>query len=1049
MSSTILQEPRHAAFGTAKLKRPSYRAARAFYLTLLIGLCFATYTFLLRPGFLGEARVLQRREAVGILQNAEEECRAVHNSRSSDQCAYIKQHCPEDEPGFAAYLDLYYCRLAHVKPVAFIILIAWLGLLFSTIGIAASDFFCINLSTIASILGMSESMAGVTLLAFGNGSPDVFSTFAAMSANSGSLAVGELFGAAGFITAVVAGSMALIRPFHVAKKSFVRDVGFFVVAAGFSLVFLWDGKLQMWETVSMVGYYIFYVFFVVAWHWWLNRRRQRREKEAAARGHYIAPGDDLDGVQEEYHDDPEDGSDSRPRNLRTVSVEDWAALERSIGEDWVDETGEDDKDYEDLEEEARERWMSELSSNMRLTRPMRSRKNTTKNPVRPSLVGALEFQAVFKSLQRSRNHQTIPLNSRRYSDDPTYTTAQRQDAMSTSADPAARPPFQVTLNEGNTPTMERPDFLQSGRLRALSANGAADLRITPAFASRILSPTREETSETPARDGRHSRKSSLLEVPGSGMSSTAGSPNAPLAPMTHGLRTNERSDQWPTSQSPDHLSPTGQDFAYQRADSFPKSIIRRGTDKSSKSVTSPQLVPSARSLPKIVIPKQHSSRGSTPSASPFPRYRDATSPITSGPPSIHLPPPSIASPESLPDNLAVEEEEPIRPYRWWPYSILPPPRVIISTLFPTIYHWHEKTWWEKLLGIVAAPSVFLLTITLPVVESEKDGDDSDLSTTFSHQPTPLHSQSYDTMQGQTASIGEHDGMAGHGSSATAAVSTEQEHRHNLSSASQDYTASQTCPTAHNQHSESWNRWLTITHLFLSPIFVLLSIWNQSPIAMDAKWLIKPILISLLVSTILLVPVLASSTPTHRPLAYRIFLSSAGFVVSIAWISAIASEVVGVLKALAVILNMSHAIMGLTIFAVGNSLGDLVADATVARLGFPVMALSACLGGPMLNILLGIGLSGSYIMLRGAAHRHQKHPEKEIKFESFEIEVETTLIVSGITLLVTLIGLLVIVPLNKWVLSKRIGWALIALWTLSTIGNVILEVKGWTGRRSSS
>ncbi|KAK1088223.1 hypothetical protein LTR48_001811, partial [Friedmanniomyces endolithicus] len=191
---------------------------------------------------------------MGPFQNADEECRLVH--RAADQCAFVKEHCAEDEAGFAAYLDIFYCRLPHAQPVAFFLLVAWLGVLFSTIGIAASDFFCINLSTIAAILGMSESMAGVTLLAFGNGSPDVFSTFAAMSTNSGSLAVGELLGAAGFITAVVAGSMALIRPFHVAKKSFVRDVGFFVVAAAFSMLFLWDGRLQLWECIAMVVFYV-------------------------------------------------------------------------------------------------------------------------------------------------------------------------------------------------------------------------------------------------------------------------------------------------------------------------------------------------------------------------------------------------------------------------------------------------------------------------------------------------------------------------------------------------------------------------------------------------------------------------------------------------------------------------------------------------------------------------------------------------------------------------------------------------------------------------
>ncbi|KAI7517755.1 hypothetical protein KC317_g23047, partial [Hortaea werneckii] len=253
--------------------------------------------------------------------------------------------------------------------LAFLVLIAWLGLLFSTIGIAASDFFCINLSTIAAILGMSESMAGVTFLAFGNGSPDVFSTFAAMSTNSGSLAVGELFGAAGFITAVVAGSMALIRPFHVAKKSFVRDVGFFVVAAAFSMVFLWDGKLVLWECIGMVGFYIFYVGFVVAWHWWIGRRRRRREKEAAARGHFVGPGDEYE-VEEEYRDDPEEAEEqARPGIVRGVSREDWSALERG---GYTDREGDEDE-----EEEARDRWMSELSGNMRLTRPAaRSRKST-------------------------------------------------------------------------------------------------------------------------------------------------------------------------------------------------------------------------------------------------------------------------------------------------------------------------------------------------------------------------------------------------------------------------------------------------------------------------------------------------------------------------------------------------------------------------------------------------------------------------------------------------------------------------------------------------
>lgn len=39
--------------------------------------------------------------------------------------------------------------------------------LFATIGISASDFFCPNLATVADRLGLNESTAGVTFLAFG------------------------------------------------------------------------------------------------------------------------------------------------------------------------------------------------------------------------------------------------------------------------------------------------------------------------------------------------------------------------------------------------------------------------------------------------------------------------------------------------------------------------------------------------------------------------------------------------------------------------------------------------------------------------------------------------------------------------------------------------------------------------------------------------------------------------------------------------------------------------------------------------------------------
>jgi sodium/potassium/calcium exchanger 6 len=128
--------------------------------------------------------------------------------------------------------------------------------------------------------------AGATLLAFGNGSPDVFSTFSAFRANSGSLAIGELLGAASFIVAVVSGSMSLIKPFRVPRHSFLRDVGFFTIAIAFTLVILWDEHIHGWEAATMVALYAVYVTYVAVGSWWLGRRERRRERLRKVRDEY-------------------------------------------------------------------------------------------------------------------------------------------------------------------------------------------------------------------------------------------------------------------------------------------------------------------------------------------------------------------------------------------------------------------------------------------------------------------------------------------------------------------------------------------------------------------------------------------------------------------------------------------------------------------------------------------------------------------------------------------------------------------------------------------
>lgn len=96
---------------------------------------------------------------------------------------------------------------------------------------------------------------------------------------------------------------------------------------------------------------------------------------------------------------------------------------------------------------------------------------------------------------------------------------------------------------------------------------------------------------------------------------------------------------------------------------------------------------------------------------------------------------------------------------------------------------------------------------------------------------------------------------------------------------------------------------------------------------------------------------------------------------------------------------------------------------------------------MLNILLGIGLGGAYMTIHNEQHRHHKHPNRPIVYRPYTLDVSTTLIISGVALLVTLTGLLIFVPLNGWRMDRKIGIGLITLWTIATAGNVVVEVLG--------
>lgn len=157
---------------------------------------------------------------------------------------------------------------------------------------------------------------------------------------------------------------------------------------------------------------------------------------------------------------------------------------------------------------------------------------------------------------------------------------------------------------------------------------------------------------------------------------------------------------------------------------------------------------------------------------------------------------------------------------------------------------------------------------------------------------------------------------------------------------------------------------------------------------------------------------------------KIMVSTLGFLTAISWISLTAEELINNLKFISVLTQLSEAILGLTIFAVGNSVGDLISDIVIAKLGYPLMALAACLGGPLMNMLLSIGGNG---LIAGI---------------SINISMSANLFSSCLFILMNLIFMLFYVSHNNWSFDHKIGMIMIATWFTGTFVNVLIEVLTW-------
>lgn len=172
-------------------------------------------------------------------------------------------------------------------------------------------------------------------------------------------------------------------------------------------------------------------------------------------------------------------------------------------------------------------------------------------------------------------------------------------------------------------------------------------------------------------------------------------------------------------------------------------------------------------------------------------------------------------------------------------------------------------------------------------------------------------------------------------------------------------------------------------------------------------------------------------PGNMPmkLAYAGPIAFYGFIMAAVWIDLIAGSLVELLQFLGILFGIPSSILGLTILAWGNSMGDLSANITMARKGLANMAITACYAGPIFNILVGLG--AGFSSLKG-----------ELGKEEIEVQLSLPIDVGfGFTIIMCCMVLTGGLFFGKGYISGSFGYISVVLYVIYVITSISVEYVG--------
>ncbi|KAH8870564.1 Mitochondrial sodium/calcium exchanger protein [Schistosoma japonicum] len=890
--------------------------------------------------------------------------RMVSNFTEPEIRCLIAKHFPgcQFDTGFLQYLVFQYCNFnKRIAPTIFMVF--WLVLLLGAFATISDSFFSTSLIALARSLRMSQNLAGVTLLAFGNGAPDVFSAVTAITtgdpdAPDEGLGLGFLLGSGLLVNTVTAGLVIFLKPFKMSRRPFLKDTIFYMIAVSWAASILIRRKIYFTDAI---GFLVFYLVYVVTT--WASGTYMQRQRSYGT--HSIIPlclqkvlSKPLNALSRKRQNVVQNFKQICPdftflarirkkmkfyKTKKSKSIQNHVIIDdriKTLHSDIISEQVLPEKI--NSSSNVKVNGTIKLKDEGKVIKPnihisdkrMNSRQiNTPKIEITtPTDVNKSDSSCLHQKKNGSNVNNESPYLSSGLSDfnnylNPTDGVKKRASSLvsteSMSNDRRLSSVEHSGLGRGRCRRTQSV-FRRRPSSRMSSTGYELSYMVRWIIANREL-----KDKALGSRDGeaRRSQKSSPYdpEEP----------PNENTTSGNKDLLNRKGSHHTPNLSAPSGCltSPTLSNYSVEE-DGLPKSSVSLKKIKlhfppSDLDTSKQQMLASDENDRKFsnTLPKVNSQEGD------FKEYDKNEKEATVG----------EDEEEDYYESEEMEEEEMSWLQKWATKGVW---HHFAYYMIPIdVESWHQQSIFSRFLQILQTPIFIVFRLTIPtVIEELTDDTEKEVSI-----QKPNIEQKANGISQEINKITEENKFTLNYNQSEPSHSTED-----VTEKTEEHVI------INLELMHGWCKPLNVFQCLLVPALwpmlltangkcIGLSPIGETPIPIFCPFLVSGFIIALIV--------FFTSKWNQPPQHYhRPFFATLGFVTSIIWIYALAHELVNSLETLGIVWEISEAILGLSVMALASSIGDIMSNCLLARNGYPRIAYAACLGSPLFNLLLGAGLS---------------------------------------------------------------------------------------------